>query len=79
LLEAGAAGLCAAHGLTGAQEERLRAALTATHDAPLAEYRRLDTLLHLTLAELSGSAMLTAQYAAVRARSTTCWTASRCS
>ncbi|MFE3828634.1 FadR/GntR family transcriptional regulator [Streptomyces sp. NPDC059092] len=67
VLEVGAAGLCAAHGLTGEQAERLRAALAATHEAPLAEYRRLDTLLHLTLAELSGSATLTAQYAAVRA------------
>ena len=35
--------------------DRLRAALAATQDAPLADYRRLDTLLHLTLAELSGS------------------------
>ncbi|GHG67653.1 FadR/GntR family transcriptional regulator [Streptomyces griseocarneus] len=67
VLEVGAAGLCAAHGLTGEQAQRLRAALAATHDAPLADYRRLDTLLHLTLAELSGSATLAAQYAAVRA------------
>ncbi|MFD5030413.1 FadR/GntR family transcriptional regulator [Streptomyces sp. NPDC058220] len=67
VLEVGAAGLCAAHGLTGEQSERLRSALAATHDAPLTEYRRLDTLLHLTLAELSGSATLAAQYAAVRA------------
>lgn len=36
-------------------------------DAPLADYRRLDTLFHLTLAELCGSPTLTAQYAAVRA------------
>ncbi|MEX2985073.1 FadR/GntR family transcriptional regulator [Streptomyces sp. C36] len=67
VLEVGAAGLCATHGLTGEQTRRLRAALAATHDAPLADYRRLDTLLHLTLAELSGSATLAAQYAAVRA------------
>ncbi|MEU1377215.1 FCD domain-containing protein [Streptomyces triculaminicus] len=67
VLEVGAAGLCAIHGLTGEQTRRLRAALAATHDAPLADYRRLDTLLHLTLAELSGSATLAAQYAAVRA------------
>ncbi|MEU4211118.1 FCD domain-containing protein [Streptomyces sp. NPDC026206] len=67
VLEVGAAGLCAAHGLTGEQAGRLRAALDATHDAPLADYRRLDTMLHLTLAELSGSASLAAQYAAVRA------------
>ncbi|WP_030616362.1 FadR/GntR family transcriptional regulator [Streptomyces sclerotialus] len=67
VLEVGAAGLCAGYGLAGEEAERLRAALAATHDAPLADYRRRDTLLHLTLAELSGSATLAAQYAAVRA------------
>ncbi|MFI8827142.1 MULTISPECIES: FadR/GntR family transcriptional regulator [Streptomyces] len=67
VLEVGAAGLCAAHGLDEEGAERLRAALAATHDAPLGDYRRQDTLLHLTLAELSGSPTLTAQYAAVRA------------
>lgn len=67
VLEVGAAGLCATHGLSAEQAERLREALARTHEAPLADYRRLDTLLHLTLAELSGSPSLTAQYAAVRA------------
>ncbi|MFC8295680.1 FadR/GntR family transcriptional regulator [Streptomyces sp. NPDC057242] len=67
VLEVGAAGLCAAHGLDAAGAERLRSALAATHDAPLGDYRRQDTLLHLTLAELSGSPSLTARYAAVRA------------
>ncbi|MEU6402768.1 FCD domain-containing protein [Streptomyces sp. NPDC046985] len=67
VLDVGAAGLCAAHGLTGDGAARLRRALERTRDAPLGEYRRLDTLLHLTLAELSGSPRLTAQYAAVRA------------
>lgn len=67
VLEVGAAGLCAAQGLAEADVERLLAALTATHDAPLADYRRQDTLFHLTLCELAGSATLTAQYAAVRA------------
>ncbi|MFF9352195.1 FadR/GntR family transcriptional regulator [Streptomyces sp. NPDC014734] len=67
VLEAGAAGLCASQGLTDEGADRLRAALAATHEAPLPEYRRRDTLFHLTLAELSGSASLTAQYAAVRA------------
>ncbi|MFE7776151.1 FadR/GntR family transcriptional regulator [Streptomyces sp. NPDC057445] len=67
VLEVGAAGLCAAHGLTDAGAERLRTALATTHDARLDDYRRCDTLLHLTLAELSGSPTLTAQYAAVRA------------
>ncbi|MGP2436487.1 FadR/GntR family transcriptional regulator [Streptomyces sp. JW3] len=67
VLEVGAAELCAAHGLTGERAARLRAALARTRDAPLAEYRRVDTLLHLTLAELSGSPSLSARYAAVRA------------
>ena len=67
VLEVGAAGLCAAHGLTSEEVDRLRAALAHTHNAPLTEYRRLDTLLHLTLAELSGSPSLAGQYAAVRA------------
>ncbi|MGW7417295.1 FadR/GntR family transcriptional regulator [Streptomyces sp. NPDC054863] len=67
VLEVGAAGLCAGEGLVGADADRLRDALAATHDAPLADYRRADTLLHLTLAELSGSPRLAAQYAAVRA------------
>ncbi|MFI1017149.1 FadR/GntR family transcriptional regulator [Streptomyces sp. NPDC020965] len=67
VLEVGAAGLCAAHGLDGPEARRLRTALAATHDAPLAEYRRRDTLFHLTLAELSGSPSVAARYAAVRA------------
>ncbi|GGT45309.1 FadR/GntR family transcriptional regulator [Streptomyces purpureus] len=67
VLEVGAAGLCAAHGLPEEGAERLRTALAATHDAELGDYRRQDTLLHLTIAELSGSPTLTAQYAAVRA------------
>jgi DNA-binding FadR family transcriptional regulator len=67
ILEVGAAGLCATHGLVEEQADRLREALARTGDAPLAEYRRLDTMLHLTLAELCGSPTLTAQYAAVRA------------
>jgi DNA-binding FadR family transcriptional regulator len=67
VLEVGAAGLCASHGLDEEQAARLRAALDRTRDAPLGEYRRLDTLLHLTLAELCGSPSLTARYAAVRA------------
>ncbi|MFH8474331.1 FadR/GntR family transcriptional regulator [Streptomyces sp. NPDC018000] len=67
VLEAGAAGLCASQGLTDEGADRLRAALAATHEAPLPHYRRRDTLFHLTLAELSGSASLTAQYASVRA------------
>ncbi|MDX3455002.1 FCD domain-containing protein [Streptomyces sp. ME02-8801-2C] len=68
VLEVGATGLCAQHGLSPEQADRLRDALVRTQDAPLADYRRLDTLLHLTLAELCGSPTLTSQYAAVRAK-----------
>ncbi|WP_424214612.1 FadR/GntR family transcriptional regulator [Streptomyces sp. BI20] len=68
VLEVGAAGLCAGQRPTGAAAARLRAALAATHDAPLTDYRRRDTLFHLALSELAGSPTLTAQYAAVRAR-----------
>ncbi|MFI6487314.1 FadR/GntR family transcriptional regulator [Streptomyces sp. NPDC050564] len=67
VLEVGAAELCATHGLDDDRAGRLREALACTHDAPLADYRRLDTMLHLTLAELCGSPSLAAQYAAVRA------------
>ncbi|WP_443032467.1 FadR/GntR family transcriptional regulator [Streptomyces sp. DH18] len=66
VLEAGAAGLCA-EGLPAGGGARLRAALDATRGARLEDYRRQDTLLHLTLAELSGSRTLAAQYASVRA------------
>ncbi|MEU6808697.1 FCD domain-containing protein [Streptomyces sp. NPDC046831] len=67
VLEVGAAGLCAAERPAGERAARLRAALRRTRDAPLADYRRLDTMLHLTLAELAGSPTLATQYAAVRA------------
>ncbi|WP_030744644.1 FadR/GntR family transcriptional regulator [Streptomyces sp. NRRL S-31] len=67
VLEVGAAGLCAAHGLAEERAARLRRALERTYEVPPAEYRRADTLLHLTLAELCGSPSLTARYAAVRA------------
>ncbi|MFJ4971814.1 FadR/GntR family transcriptional regulator [Streptomyces sp. NPDC088755] len=66
VLETGAAGLCA-DGLPAGGAGRLRAALEATQGARLEDYRRQDTLLHLTLAELSGSRSLAAGYASVRA------------
>ncbi|MBY8884393.1 FCD domain-containing protein [Streptomyces sp. PTM05] len=67
VLEVGAAELCASRELTAEEEDRLQICLAATNDAPLGEYRRLDTRLHLTLAELSGSPSLAAAYAGVRA------------
>lgn len=66
VLETGAAGLCA-DGLAADGAGRLRSALEATRGARLEDYRRQDTLLHLTLAELSGSRSLAAHYASVRA------------
>jgi DNA-binding FadR family transcriptional regulator len=68
VLETGAAELCASRGLSEAEATRLCAALDATSDAALSDYRRSDTLFHLTLVELAESPSLTAQYAAVRAK-----------
>jgi DNA-binding FadR family transcriptional regulator len=67
VLEVGAAELAAGRGLEAPARGRLRECLAATVDAPLGEYRRLDTRLHLTLAELSGSPSLAAAYTGVRA------------
>ncbi|GGO45355.1 transcriptional regulator [Streptomyces daqingensis] len=68
VLEAGAAELCASQGLSEPGAARLRAALDDTRDAALADYRRSDTLFHLTLVELAECPSLTTQYAAVRAK-----------
>lgn len=67
-LETGAAGLCAARTLETGERERLHAALDATRDSAADDYRRQDTLFHLTLVELAGSPSLTAQYAGARAK-----------
>ncbi|MFC5909904.1 FadR/GntR family transcriptional regulator [Streptacidiphilus monticola] len=67
VLETGSAELCAARRPVGADAERLRGLLAATGAASLEDYRRWDTRLHLAVAELSGSATVAAQYAAVRA------------
>jgi DNA-binding FadR family transcriptional regulator len=67
VLEVGAAELAASRGPAEESARRLWGALDATRDAAPADYRRQDTLFHLDLVELAGSATLTAQYAAVRA------------
>lgn len=67
VLEVGAVEQCAGRELDAAQADRLRACLSATDEAPLCDYRRMDTRLHLTLAELSGSPSLASAYAGVRA------------
>ncbi|GGO82741.1 transcriptional regulator [Wenjunlia tyrosinilytica] len=68
VLELGAVELCAASDLSKAQERMLTEALAATGEAPLSDYRRLDTRLHLAVAELSGSPSVATHYAAVRAK-----------
>ncbi|MHA6764474.1 FadR/GntR family transcriptional regulator [Streptacidiphilus sp. PAMC 29251] len=67
VLEVGAAELCATRPPEGAEAQRLRDCLAATAEAPLADYRRQDTRLHLAVAELCGSTSVATQYAAVRA------------
>ena len=67
VLEVGAAELCAARRPDAAAAQRLRDCLAATAAAPLDEYRRHDTLLHLAVTELCGSVSVATQYAAVRA------------
>lgn len=68
VLETGAADMCARAELAPSVRQRLLDALAATGDASPSSYRRYDTRLHLTVAELAGSPTLTAQYATVRAR-----------
>jgi DNA-binding FadR family transcriptional regulator len=67
VLEVGAAELCAARGLAGADAQPLRDCLQATATAEIGDYRRADTRLHLAVSELCGSASVAAQYASVRA------------
>ncbi|MFT2017126.1 FadR/GntR family transcriptional regulator [Streptomyces sp. 796.1] len=68
VLDVGAAGLCAEADLGPEHAAQVRAALDATRDAAPTDYRRQDTLFHLTLARLAGSRSLAEQYAAARAR-----------
>lgn len=68
VLECGAAAAAASRTLTAAEREML---VTRHHDTQHAapdDYRRLDTLLHLTIAELSGIPSLFALAAENRAR-----------
>ncbi|AXI80635.1 FadR/GntR family transcriptional regulator [Peterkaempfera bronchialis] len=67
VLEVGAAELCADRRPTGVQAQRLRDCLAATGSAALGDYRRMDTRLHLAVAELCGSPSVAEQYASVRA------------
>lgn len=67
-LETGAAVVLAEKGLSPDQERLLTERLAAVEEAEVEDYRRLDTVLHLTLAELTGSASLTRSLTEVRMR-----------
>jgi DNA-binding FadR family transcriptional regulator len=67
-VETGAAHALAATDLTAAQRDSLVRRLTDVNEASLEDYRRLDTLFHLTIAELTGSALLAAGCADARMR-----------
>jgi DNA-binding FadR family transcriptional regulator len=68
VVEVGAAELAAGRGLGPGEAEHLQQALASCCSAAPAQYRRLDSRLHLAIAELSGSPSLTATVADVRVR-----------
>lgn len=67
-LEAGAAEAAASRELSDDEQEQLRSRLDDTAGAKLADYRRMDSRLHLAIAEASGSPSLTSAVADVRMR-----------
>jgi DNA-binding FadR family transcriptional regulator len=67
-LETGAAEAAASRELSEAEAEHLRHCLAETSSASLADYRRMDSRLHLAIAEVSGSPSLTSATADVRMR-----------
>ncbi|WP_242611090.1 FadR/GntR family transcriptional regulator [Blastococcus saxobsidens] len=68
VLEAGAAEAAAARALTRADREHLTGLLAGCTGAGPADYRRLDSRLHLAVAEVAGSPSLTTAVADVRTR-----------
>jgi DNA-binding FadR family transcriptional regulator len=68
VLEAGAAEAAAARTLTRADREHLTGRLAECTGAGPADYRRLDSRLHLAVAEVAGSPSLTTAVADVRTR-----------
>lgn len=68
VLETGAAETAAGRSLGPAERRGLRTRLEEAATAPLAEYRRKDSRLHLAIAEATGSAALTAAVADSRMR-----------
>jgi DNA-binding FadR family transcriptional regulator len=67
-VECGAAQVLAASGLTPDRRATLVRRLTELNAAPLADYRRLDTAFHLSIAELTGSTLLATTCADARSR-----------
>jgi DNA-binding FadR family transcriptional regulator len=67
-VEIGAAELAASRRLETAEIEHVRRALASCCSGQPQEYRRVDSRLHLAIAELSGSPSLTAAVADVRVR-----------
>lgn len=63
VLETGAARHASERALSSAEREQLWALLVESQSADDADYRRLDSRLHLLIAELSGSSSLLAQVA----------------
>ncbi|MCW2881121.1 MAG: GntR family transcriptional regulator [Sphaerisporangium sp.] len=69
-IECGAAQVLAAMDLTEEQRSTLERRLADVNDAAPADYRRLDTAFHLSIAELTGSGLLAAASADARLRVT---------
>ncbi|MEQ4718655.1 FCD domain-containing protein [Nonomuraea sp. B19D2] len=67
-VECGAAQVLAASGLTPEKEDVLRRRLSDLNEAPIEDYRRLDTAFHLSIAELTGSTLLATACADARSR-----------
>lgn len=68
VLEVGAAEAAAAAALTQRDRAHLRGRLDACSAAALSDYRRMDSRFHLAVAEVTGSASLTAAVADARSR-----------
>lgn len=68
VLECGAAESAAARSLTPDERSHLLAALAEADTLDLADYRRRDSRLHLAIAEVTASALLTTALADVRIR-----------
>jgi DNA-binding FadR family transcriptional regulator len=68
ILETGAARHASERALTATEREQLWAVLRESRAADNADYRRLDSRLHLLIAELTGSSSLLAQVASSRMR-----------